>query len=266
MRRSVRTPFAQAGDWNFRQPVLSFQEKTKSTLKRTKSARIHRFLLVPVCDVLQSFWHLIYIPFFPSIGRQRRNITIIMPRGKNYVNNNRGVFLKGPKKGVMESCYYGASCTRKGCIYRHDVSTKEPNQSIERSTEPCMAFLAGICTFSTETCRKRHPSSAEEQQELIAQFQRTLCRFGTQCKTNGCLFQHTATGDDAAFPPLPGAAGLMTAPPIFASAWRAAPPTSHLLHPPPSHFQPPPPPAPTDTDKTPELNIQAKEFVPGGWS
>ena len=183
-----------------------------------------------------------------------------MPRGKNYVNNNRGVFLKASaKKGSkMESCYYGANCTRKDCFYRHDgPSSSGQKPKPQKSTEPCMAFLAGICSFSREACRKRHPSSEEECTTLIAQYQRIPCRYGPHCKTSGCLFNHPPPLSDS-FPPL-STKTLPVAP--VASAWRVAPPTSMIGK--SSHCQ-----VPADDSQTaPNLNANAKTFVPGcGWS
>jgi len=71
-------------------------------------------------------------------------LSSIMPRGKNYVNNNRGVFLQASKKNKlkqsMRQCEYGSACNRPDCIYRHDFVE-------EKSNEVCLQFLAGICAF-----------------------------------------------------------------------------------------------------------------------
>eukprot|EP00814_Leptocylindrus_danicus_P011803 CAMPEP_0116013174 /NCGR_PEP_ID=MMETSP0321-20121206/5572_1 /TAXON_ID=163516 /ORGANISM="Leptocylindrus danicus var. danicus, Strain B650" /LENGTH=210 /DNA_ID=CAMNT_0003482679 /DNA_START=18 /DNA_END=650 /DNA_ORIENTATION=+ len=115
-----------------------------------------------------------------------------MGRGSNYVNNNRGVALQAPKKKGkkgeirMIACQYGTGCIRPGCIYSHP-STK--SGTAVQSMEPCMAFLAGTCAFSAKGCKKRHPSK-EEAQRLISKYQQTRCRFGDQCRTNGCLYLH----------------------------------------------------------------------------
>lgn len=111
-----------------------------------------------------------------------------MPRGSNYVNNNRGVSLLASKKNKtrMVECSYGAACTRKGCIYSHPPKT---SKAFAQSNEPCMAYLAGICTFTTKTCRKRHPGD-EESERLIAKYSSMNCRFGDSCMTNGCLYRH----------------------------------------------------------------------------
>ena len=118
-----------------------------------------------------------------------------MPRGKNYVNNNKGMALKGPKKSnvQMPPCFYGAACTRLGCIYRHD-QRKEATPVVEQSTEPCMAYLAGLCSFTSKTCRKKHPPQAE-MERLIAKYQTRLCRYGSECQTKGCLYRHPEDGE-----------------------------------------------------------------------
>ena len=73
--------------------------------------------------------------------------------------------------------------TGKDCIYRHTAS-KEP-----KSNEPCMAYLAGICSFSGKACRKRHPSD-DECEKLLQKYALRPCRFGEQCHTEGCLYNH----------------------------------------------------------------------------
>lgn len=241
-----------------------------------------------------------------------------MPRGKNYVNNNRGVSVQNSKKKgapSMEQCFYAKGCTRDNCFYRHDGPAVGGG---EKSTEPCMPFLAGLCTFSAGGCRKRHPNKAEAER-LADKYTQMKCRYGSHCKTNGCLYIH---GDDdgkgklsgsAAFPPLAGssAAPRVHMPP--AGAWKPMQPTgASVVNPPPprgppakSAWQPSPPPAPapvwgqgrnpvlanhaspmnainapsmnppaavtppvqqpTMTNSDSMLNINAKEFVPGGF-
>lgn len=115
-----------------------------------------------------------------------------MGRGGNYFNNNRGVSLQSSKKSPrMIACQYGAGCTRSDCIYSHpsENSSNNSKSSFVQSNEPCMAFLAGSCAFTSKGCRKRHPSK-EESQILIAKYSRTRCKFGDQCLTNGCLYLH----------------------------------------------------------------------------
>jgi len=114
-----------------------------------------------------------------------------MPRGKNYVNNNKGVCLVANSKAraSMILCEYGLGCTRADCIYRHDYGDAEDGTSNSRKDEICLPFLAGTCTFREEGCRKRHPKK-EEKERLIAKYKRTRCRFGDECYTEGCLYLH----------------------------------------------------------------------------
>lgn len=226
-----------------------------------------------------------------------------MPRGKNYVNNNRGVTMQASSKKkapVMEQCFYGAGCTRANCFYRHD----NPAGGLEKSEEPCMPFLAGMCTFSATGCKKRHPPK-EEKERLLAKYKSMKCRYGKHCKTAGCLYLHDENNDNqtnltgpGAFPPL---AGSSTVAPRPMGAWRPMQPTgvtvSNTSTPFVSAWKPSPPPAPAAVwgqgipnpvlathgvaassnngmpvvipPESPRnsdsslLNIHAKEFVPG---
>lgn len=100
------------------------------------------------------------------------------------MNQNRGMYLAPPKKdAVSEECFFGATCNRPGCIYRHSSRVHV------QSKDPCMAYLAGICKFDAKSCLKRHPDDAECEQ-LIAKYSSKVCRFGDKCKTKGCLYQH----------------------------------------------------------------------------
>lgn len=181
-----------------------------------------------------------------------------MPRGKNYTNNNKGVAMKAHKKksDQMTQCFYGDSCTRKDCVYRHD---KTASQGQKKSNEPCMAFLAGTCVFSASKCSKRHPPK-DECDRLISKYQITPCRFGEDCKTNGCLFLHPS---DNAFPPLPTASSAsgntLSTTPLSSST------TSSLgVLPVPSAWRPAPPP-PSHRGNSPQgLSAHAREFVPAG--
>ena len=135
----------------------------------------------------------------------------IMPRGKNYVNNNKGVSLQASanSKAAMQMCEYGSGCSRSDCIYRHP-----DNNSTSKTDEICMPFLAGNCTFAAKGgCRKRHPKK-EERARLLQKYKRTRCRFGDECFTESCLYLHPREVDpvepyyvehhDVAFPPLNG--------------------------------------------------------------
>jgi hypothetical protein len=116
-----------------------------------------------------------------------------MPRGKNYVNQNKGMTLQAaPTVNMKEQCYYGALCQRKDCIYKHDGIA----MTMKKTSDPCMAYLAGSCSFTDKTCRKRHPSD-EEAAALRAKYGSTKCRFQGQCKTKGCLFIHNDDKDAA---------------------------------------------------------------------
>lgn len=107
-----------------------------------------------------------------------------MPRGKNYVNNNQGVFLQASKKNTqsMRQCEYGSACNRPDCIYSHDHVTA-------KSDGVCLQFLAGKCAFSAGGCRKRHPTK-DERDRLLRKYKRMRCHFGDECHTEGCLYLH----------------------------------------------------------------------------
>mmetsp|Transcript_17625 Transcript_17625/g.36498 ORF Transcript_17625/g.36498 Transcript_17625/m.36498 type:complete len:248 (-) Transcript_17625:845-1588(-) len=213
-----------------------------------------------------------------------------MPRGKNYVNNNKGMSLQAgnKKNSSMEPCFYGAGCTRKDCIYRHDADVPDA----KKTNETCLAFLAGTCSFGAQTCKKRHPPK-HEADRLRAKYKCIRCRFGDECKTNGCLFTHPKDGkksepvaflEHSAFPPLPGdngngssnghngktstpANGGSNAPPadgnnkaiLPGSAWRAAPVvTTEAPPPPPPSSQPQ-----LQQPPSPAISAQAPAWFPG---
>lgn len=191
-----------------------------------------------------------------------------MPRGKNYVNNNKGVSLQAnPKvKANMQLCEYGAGCTRPDCIYRHE--------GVGKKEDVCLPFLAGKCTFKDNGCRKRHPKK-EEKARLIAKYKRTRCRHGDVCYTDGCLYLHPKEMEtepsfvephNLAFPPLSSATASNVPKPVSNSAWKAAPvvvpaavtgpavvplPSQpaqqhpvHMMHPPQVQMEPGAPPPP----------------------
>jgi len=217
----------------------------------------------------------------------------IMPRGKNYVNNHKGLSLAPPKKKAerMVECQFGAGCTRPDCIYRHPSKTEG---TFQQSQEPCMPFLAGICAFSAKGCRKRHPPK-EEADRLIAKYKTTRCRFGADCRTKGCLYIHPGDEEESnipmmsasLFPPLASLNGQPSpaaARPLQNSAWKASPvlPQQKAYSTPvnysnnvystsiPRSFasmaaggQPPAPVSAAKVSPDEELNANAKEFVPG---
>mmetsp|Transcript_17819 Transcript_17819/g.41111 ORF Transcript_17819/g.41111 Transcript_17819/m.41111 type:complete len:244 (+) Transcript_17819:112-843(+) len=168
-----------------------------------------------------------------------------MPRGKNYVNNNRGVFLQasGKKKHQksMRQCEYGSACNRPYCIYRHDADA-----GTVRSDEVCLPFLAGMCAFATGGgCRKRHPSK-DEKDRLLRKYKTTRCRFGDDCRTEGCLYLHPSevtpvepayvepSRMNEAFPALSGAASR----PLPPSPWNNAGAPTAAAVPPTTWFPP----------------------------
>lgn len=116
-----------------------------------------------------------------------------MPRGTNYINNNKGVTLQVSRKKKhavkMIACSYGAACTRADCIYTHPNNKGAEGVYHHQSKEPCMSFLADMCAFNAKTCRKRHPPRAEAER-LIAKYRRMPCRFRDECRTAGCLYLH----------------------------------------------------------------------------
>ena len=119
-----------------------------------------------------------------------------MPRGKNNVNQGRGVSLQAStKKGgqKMTVCQYGTGCNRPDCIYEHPYGKDDGKgrsfANVSQSREPCMAYLAGMCTFSASGCRKRHPPPIECER-LCAKYSKVMCRFRESCMTKGCLYMH----------------------------------------------------------------------------
>jgi RNA-binding, Nab2-type zinc finger len=117
-----------------------------------------------------------------------------MPRGKNYVNQNKGMYLQAGNRQkhqqpVSEPCKYGAACNRNDCIYSHEPV--DQNSSNAEANAPCMAYLAGMCAF-TKGCRRRHPPDAECER-LVAKYNGLPCRFGPECRTQGCLYNHDHT-------------------------------------------------------------------------
>jgi hypothetical protein len=176
-------------------------------------------------DTTTFVWHVKVHDITPRNQLDTKLYLITMPRGKNYVNNNKGVSLQAnPKaKVIMKVCEYGAGCTRPDCIYRHEGGAKKD--------EVCLPFLAGKCTFKENGCRKRHPKK-DEKSRLIAKYKRTRCRHGNDCFTDGCLYLHPREMEqepsfveplNEAFPPLNDATALNVPKPIFNSAWKVTP-------------------------------------------
>jgi hypothetical protein len=193
----------------------------------------------------------------------------------------------------MEACFFGAGCTRSDCIYRHDRAALA---AIPQSPEPCLAYLAGTCSFNARSCRKRHPPPAEAER-LLTKYQTIRCRYGSECQTDSCLYRHPAEDDPSADPVafLPPASLVPVVPPgrsstaVPGTLWRSTlPPATAVGHsfappqqsrPVPSAYAaapsftpnrqtvPPlrtPPPTATTSAAAASFNIHAKEFVPGG--
>ena len=155
-----------------------------------------------------------------------------MPRGKNYLNNGKGMHLQAAKgeKNNMKMCEYGAGCTRPDCIYRHDGTSGKKSDGV------CVLFLAGKCSFKNKGCRKRHPPP-EEVKRLKARYRKIKCRHGDDCFTDSCLYLHprdvkdsedpVAFIDPRDFPSLMGKGTSAAAPapikPVPNSAWNSAP-------------------------------------------
>ncbi|KAF4697618.1 hypothetical protein FOZ60_004517 [Perkinsus olseni] len=107
------------------------------------------------------------------------------------------MYLQSKKKGknpTMAVCRYGSACNRKDCIYRHPQPRANMNAaplddadgSVENKV--CMPFVAGFCTFG-DKCYNCHPEP-QQVKRLRAKYSRTKCRFGKNCKTSGCLYNH----------------------------------------------------------------------------
>lgn len=194
----------------------------------------------------------------------------------------------------MEACFFGAGCTRKDCIFRHDKSALASNP---QSEEPCMAYLAGYCAFNAKSCRKRHPPPAEAER-LRQKYSQIRCRYGNECQTDGCLYRHQALTEPVALS-WTAQPTTHTAPPPVAvpgTSWRPTPPSAppqplatarpvppsvppqppFSLRPMPPSFPPQPPTAPpqppSSTLRPPPppqshaeggFNANAREFVPG---
>ena len=86
----------------------------------------------------------------------------------------------------MPMCTYGAGCQRKNCIYRHPP--KVPREPVVKSDEVCKPFLAGLCAFGGR-CHNRHPQR-EEADSLRRRYALTICQWGENCQSEGCLFRH----------------------------------------------------------------------------
>lgn len=65
---------------------------------------------------------------------------------------------------------------------------------VDYTTEICFAYLAGNCSFDSK-CFNRHPSD-EECDTIISKMGSKPCRFGSNCYTEGCLYNHGAVLQD----------------------------------------------------------------------
>jgi len=101
---------------------------------------------------------------------------------------------KAKKGQQMPLCAYGAACTRKDCIYRHPNKTKATKKkgqqiAVAKSEQVCLPYLAGACPYG-KYCRDLHPEDPEEIERITATFRGRRCRFGADCRTPGCLYEH----------------------------------------------------------------------------
>lgn len=84
----------------------------------------------------------------------------------------------------MPLCSYGAACTRKDCIYRHDRT----KMSEDKSDRVCLPHLAGTCPYG-QRCRNVHLND-DESAAMRLKFKSKPCVYGASCKTASCLFLH----------------------------------------------------------------------------
>ena len=93
-----------------------------------------------------------------------------------------------PKTKIEIACKYGTACNRKGCFYKHPRSPTRPSDPLDPSVEICFAYLAGNCSFDSK-CYNRHPTD-EECEQIIAKLGAKPCKFGRNCYTESCLYNH----------------------------------------------------------------------------
>jgi hypothetical protein len=97
--------------------------------------------------------------------------------------------VKPGVKGRIEIiCKYGAACNRKGCFYKHTKSLNKSPDPLDPSVEICFSYLAGTCSFGPK-CFNRHPSD-EECENIVSKLGSKPCKFGRNCYTEGCLYNH----------------------------------------------------------------------------
>lgn len=96
---------------------------------------------------------------------------------------------------VEIACRYGSACNRKGCFYKHSKQSDRCGGSLSPTTDICFAYLAGTCTFDSR-CYNRHPNDVDCE-SIMAKLRAKPCRFGRDCYTEGCLYSHGETGDEA---------------------------------------------------------------------
>ncbi|KAH8075566.1 hypothetical protein JL721_1580 [Aureococcus anophagefferens] len=87
-------------------------------------------------------------------------------------------------KQQMPMCQYGASCTRKGCVYRHPP---KPAKKAVKNVEICVHFIGGACSFG-DKCANRHPGKAE------------AARFRETCAPIACAGRSGEGGDECCDP------------------------------------------------------------------
>lgn len=70
-----------------------------------------------------------------------------------------------------------------GAALQRDVRRPMPG-----GAKVCVKFLTSVC-FETQ-CPFRHPTNEHEVGKWFMFFHQTPCRYGTQCRTPNCLYQH----------------------------------------------------------------------------
>ena len=85
-------------------------------------------------------------------------------------------------------------------MYRHPPKPKTKPVVAQpvayTSEEVCKPYLAGLCSYG-KRCYNRHPPDAEVE-ELRRKFARTQCKWGDECRSEGCLFTHPSDGAEYA--------------------------------------------------------------------
>jgi hypothetical protein len=140
--------------------------------------------------------------------------------------------LRSQSKNKIEvACRYGSACNRKGCFYKHTRISPKTVDPSDPTVDICFAYLAGNCSFDTK-CFNRHPSDSECE-AIIEKLHSKPCRFGKNCYTEGCLYNHGDSVSDVkavhATIRNPSAPVVMASGPVFkAESVQEAPTISNI--------------------------------------